>query len=173
MRTLILSCLLALSSAGPGLAAASSDLQAQAEDANAHAERIKDAKQYLADIDHALAMAASGDYGRLQRGWQERVQAARDRIAALLEGHVSARELPPGERAEIYAAQNEINSLLNHEDKGRLVCRKVFQTGSRLTKATECLTVAEREMRAQAVRQNVDKIQRTECIAGEGQPCGR
>lgn len=171
MRILILSCLLVLSSAGHALAA-TPDLQAPAQDANTHAERIKDAKQYLADIDQALAMAASGDYGRLQRGWQERVQAARDRIANLLEGHASARELPPSERSEIYAAQNEINSILNHEDKGRLVCRKVLQTGSRLSKGTECLTVAEREMRAQAVRQNVDKIQRTECIAGEGQPCG-
>lgn len=171
MRTLILSSLLFLS-AGPALAAAPNTQQAPVQDANTHAERIKDAKQYLADIDQALAMAASGEYGRLQRGWQERVQAARDRIANLLEGHVSATELPPSERSEIYAAQYEINSILNHEDKGRLVCRKVLQTGSRLSKATECLTVAERERRAQAVRQNVDKIQRTECIAGEGQPCG-
>lgn len=171
MRNLILSCLLFLS-AGPALATAPNGQQAPVQDVNALAERIKDAKQYLADIDQALSMAASGDYGRLQRGWQERVQAARDRIANLLEGHASARELPPSERSEIYAAQNEINSILNHEDKGRLVCRKVMQTGSRLSKATECLTVAEREMRAQAVRQNVDKIQRTECIAGEGQPCG-
>lgn len=172
MRILILSCLLALSSAGHALAATPGDLQPPVKDANVHAERIKDAKQYLADIDQALAMAASGDYGRLQRGWQKRVEAARDRIADLLEGHTSALELPPGERSAIYAAQNEINSILNSEDKGRMVCRKVFQTGSRLTKATECLTVAEREVRAQAVRQNVDKIQRTECIAGEGQPCG-
>lgn len=171
MRILILSCLLVLSSAGHTLAA-TPDLQPPAKDANANADRIKDAKQYLADIDQALAMAASGDYGRLQRGWQERAQAARDRIADLLEGHTSARELPPGERSEIYAAQNELNSILNHEDKGRLVCRKVFQTGSRLTKATECLTIAEREMRAQAVRQNVDKIQQENCIMGEGQSCG-
>ena len=116
-------------------------------------------------------MAASGDYGRLQRGWKEQAQAARDRIATLLEGHASAIELSAGERAELHAAQYEINSLFNHKDKGRLVCKKVFQTGSRLTKATECLTIAEREMRAQAVRQNVDVIQREKCIMGEGQGC--
>ncbi len=81
-------------------------------------------------------------------------------------------ELSPSERSELHAAQYEINSLFNHEDKGRMVCKKVSQTGSRLTKATECLTVAEREMRAQAVRQNVDKIQQENCIMGEGQACG-
>lgn len=171
MRIYILSCLLVLSSAGSALAATPNP-QAPALDANAHAERIKDAKQYLADIDQAFAMAASGDYGRLQRGWQERALAARDRIAGLLEGHTSALELSPSERSELHAAQYEINSLLNHEDKGRLVCKKVFQTGSRLNKSTECLTVAEREMRAQAVRQNVDKIQQENCIQGEGQACG-
>lgn len=171
MRILAFSCLLLLTTAGHPLAATPKP-QAPAGDANATAERIKDASQYLADIDQAFAMAASGDYGRLQRGWKERVQAARDRIAALLEGHASAVELPPAERAELHAAQHEINSVLNHLDKGRLVCRKVFQTGSRLDKSTECLTVAQREMRAQAVRQNVDKIQQENCIVGEGQLCG-
>ena len=171
MRIYILSCLLVLSSAGSVLAATPNP-QAPALDANAHAERIKDAKQYLADIDQAFAMAASGDYGRLQRGWQERALAARDRIAGLLEGHANALALSPSERSELNAAQYEINSLLNHEDKGRLVCKKVFQTGSRLNKSTECLTVAEREMRAQAVRQNVDKFQQEHCIMGEGQACG-
>lgn len=171
MRILILSCVLALSSAGPALAATPKP-QVPAQNPDAHAEQIKDAAKYLADIDQAFAMAASGDYGRLQRGWQERAQAARDRIAALLEGHASAVELSPAKRAELHAAQYEINSLLNHEDKGRMVCKKVFQTGSRLNKSTECLTVAEREMRAQAVRQNVDNVQRERCIAGEGQPCG-
>lgn len=171
MRIYILSCLLVLSSGGHVLAATPNSL-APSLDTNANPQQIKDAKQYLADIDLAFATAASGDYGKLQRGWQERALAARDRIAALLEGHASALELSPGERSELHAAQLEINTLLNHEDKGRLVCKKVFQTGSRLNKATECLTIAEREMRAQAVRQNVDKIQQEKCIMGEGQPCG-
>ena len=171
MRIVVLSCLLVLSSSGHSIAATPYP-QATAPGAHLPVEQIKDAKQYLADIDQAFAMAASGDYGRLESGWKERVQAARDRIAVLLEGHTSAMELSPGERAELLAAQYEINSTLNHEDKGRLVCRKVFQTGSRLNKATECLTIAERERRAQAVRQNVDKIQRDACIPGEGQSCG-
>lgn len=171
MRILILACLLVLSSAGSVLATAPR-LQASVQDANVRVDQIKDAKQYLADIDHALAMAANGDYGRLQRGWQDKVKVARDRIANLLDGHATALELPPQEQSEIRAAQDEINSVLNSQDKGRMVCRKVLQTGSRLSKATECLTVAEREMRAQALRQNVDQIQRERCIAGEGQPCG-
>jgi len=172
MRILALACLLVLSSAGHALAQTPARPPAIDRVDSANAEQIKDAKQYLADIDLAFAMAASGDYGRLQRGWKERAQAARDRISALLEGHASATELPASKRAELHAAQYEINSLLNHEDKGRLVCKKVFQTGSRLNKSTECLTIAERETRAQAVRQNVDKIQLETCIAGEGQPCG-
>lgn len=172
MRILALTCLLVLSPAVPTLASTPASPQDPVRIPAANSEQIKDAKQYLADIDLAFAMAASGDYGRLQRGWKERAQAARDRIAALLEGHASAIELSAGKRAELQAAQLEINSLLNHEDKGRLVCKKVFQTGSRLDKSTECLTVAERETRAQAVRQNVDKIQLENCIPGEGQPCG-
>lgn len=171
MRIVILSCLLVLSSAVYSQAATPGP-QAPGQDASPRTDRIKDAEQYLVDIDQALTMGASGDYGRLQRGWQEQALAARDRIANLLEGHASELELPASEQSQIRAAQDEINALLNSKDKGRMVCRKVFQTGSRLTKATECLTVAEREMRAQAVRQNVDVIQRERCIPGEGQPCG-
>lgn len=171
MRMLILSCLLVLSSLGHGPAAASGDPQ-PVEDANAHAERITDAKKYLADIDQALALAYSGEYGRLKRGSEKQLQTARDRIADLLAGHTSARELPPEDRIAIYDAQQEINSILNNQDKNRVICRREARTGSRLATINECMTIAEREARANLMREGVDKIQRNFCIPGEGQPCG-
>ena len=176
MRTLILSCLLALSSAGHVLAAAPGGTQVLAKDANTHAERITDAKQYLADIDNDLALAKNGEYGRLKRGSGDQLQAARDRIADLLEGHATANALSPENRIAIFDAHTLISSILNNQDKNRVVCRKIAKTGSRLTIASECLTIAEREARAQAMRENTDAIQRMDCVPGppgQGNPCGR
>ena len=45
-------------------------------------------------------------------------------------------------------------------------------TGSRLPR-TECMSVAEREARAKAARENTDKFIRNVCTPGEGSSCGQ
>ena len=172
IRILVLSALLVLSSAGYGSAAASDDTKTLSERANAQVESIADAKQYLASIDQALALASKGEYGRLKRGSEKNLQAARDRIADLLKGHASARELQPDDRIAVYNAQEVIYSILRSQDKSRMVCRREAPTGSRIP-TTECLTVAEREERGRAASESTGNVLREVCVPGETSSCSK
>lgn len=151
IRIFVLSGLLALSCAGYESAAASDDSNAQAEKATASAQAITDAKAYLAGIDHTLELAGKGEYGRLKRGSERRLQAARERIADLLNGHASTSELRPDDQFALVNAEETIKSIVQNEDKSRVVCRFQASTGSRIA-AKECMTVAEREERARQAR---------------------
>ena len=172
IRILVLSALLVLSSAGYGSAAASADTKTLSERADAQAESIADTEQYLASIDQALELASKGEYGRLKRGSEEKLQAARDRIAVLLKGHASARELRPDDRIAVFNAQEVIKSIIQNQDKDRMVCRREAPTGSRIP-TTECLTVGEREDRGRAASEGTAKVLREVCVPGEANPCGR
>ena len=135
-------------------------------------EGVTDVNKFLAETDESLKLARSGVYGKLKPGDMDRLEAARDSIKALLDGHASAQELGPEDRVALYQAQDVISSTLRKDDKDRIVCKQIAQTGSRLRPVTECLTVGQREQRALATRQIVDKIQTENCIVGEGQACG-
>jgi hypothetical protein len=140
--------------------------------ANRNAEKITAADDFIFEIDDALDMARDGQYGRLTRGELTRITTARDTIARLLEGHDNAMELPPQERIELYNAQELITATINNDDKSRIVCLREARLGSRLS-TTECLTVAEREIRRNAAYDSVDKQQRQICIPSDTQSCER
>jgi hypothetical protein len=141
-----------------------------AERADAQAAEITDADAFIDEIDTAIGLARSGEYGQLGRSQLSRLDRARNQIAKLLDGHASALELRPDDRIALYNAQEYITSTLRNDDKDRMICKREVRTGTRVPK-TECLTVAEREARAETARDNTDKHQRDVCYPGVGNPC--
>ena len=169
IRVLTLGCLLGLSL--PALAIAqSADSDATPANATAEVERITDAGAFLAEIERSLEMARNGEYGKLRRSQMSDLQDARDEIVLLLEGHATATELPPEERIVVYNAQEVMSSILRKDDKERVICEKTVKIGTRLG-TTECLTVGQREARARIASESTGNVQRTVCVAGEGNPC--
>ncbi len=172
LRTLFLSCLLALPFAAQARIAEETETATLAQRADAAAEKITDAEAFVDEIDDTLSLARDGTYGRLKRGSMSQAETARNKIADLLEGHESAMELPPEERIELYNAQEVIVAMVRADDKGRMVCKKEIRVGSRFP-TTECLTVAQREEKARRARNDTHDTMRTACIPGEGNPCSR
>lgn len=140
------------------------------ERADARAERIHDAPAFLREVEAAVEMARDGDYGRLKRGGLARVERARDVIVGLLDGRASAMELEPDDRIALFNAQEAITAELNNDDKGRKVCKREPVLGSRLPK-TECLTVGERERRAEAAQEGTEELFRSVCGSAESDLC--
>lgn len=157
-----------------GLALAATTAAAQKatieEQVNARAERITDAQAFMKEIDQTIDLANSGQYGRIKTRDLDRIAAARDTIASLLEGRTKATELKPEQRLELFNAQELITSIVRNDEKNRKVCQRVQVTGSRVPKS-ECLTVAEREARAKAASETTARSQRVGCIPGEGNSC--
>lgn len=170
MRRLMICCLLGLSFTSFQPAAASDVAQAAAQESDASAQTLTGAQDYLAKIDTTLALAANGQYGRLKRGSDKQLQAARSRIAELLEGHQAIGDLPLADRMAVQNAEDVISSILRNKDKDRMVCRRDIKTGTRFSSA-ECMTVAEREARSVAAGASTLKAQQTICYPGEGQRC--
>ena len=140
------------------------------ERAAANATKISDAQAFLDEVETTMQLANSGGYGPLGRAKMARLDSARIRINALLKGHSSALELDADDRLALYNAQETITPRSTGR-QGTSICRRAPATGSRLWK-TECMTVAEREARARASRESVDRVQRTGvCYAGEGNNC--
>lgn len=163
---LCLLCTLALSSV-----TAVAQQKTLEERADARAEKISDAQALVREIDETIELTKEGGYGRIKAGDMDRIMAARNTIASLLEGRTRATELPPEQRIELYNAQELITSIIRNDEKNRKVCQRVQLSGSRVTK-NECLTVAEREARARAARDSAQRLQRVTCVPGPGNPCG-
>jgi hypothetical protein len=124
-------------------------------------------------IDHAdltLEMARDGEFGRIRDHQLRELQDARDTIVALLAEVGDPRELDADQRVELFNAQTRISAIVRNDNKDRKVCRRVMVTGSRVA-ATECLTVAQREQRRRAAREQAGNLQRGYCLTGPG-PAG-
>jgi hypothetical protein len=165
----------AVAFAGPvfGYAQQSPSDPATAARADAQVEKIAtNLAKYIGEIDRAIAMAKDGQYGKLQRGSEARLAAARQTIGDLLHDVSDPRQLAPDKRIELFNAHQEIASIINHQDKGRVVCTRERKTGSRLS-TTECMTVGEREERARLAAFGTQSMQNNVCTPGEGNSCTR
>jgi hypothetical protein len=139
--------------------------------ADAQAERIaNDTAKYLAELDESIKLAREGQYGKLPRGSGDRLAALRLNIGELLRGDVDPRTLPQEQRLALFNAHQEIESIIKKDDKSRMVCTREADTGSRIAK-TECMTVGEREERAQMAARGTESMQRNVCTPGPGNAC--
>jgi hypothetical protein len=149
----IASVLLILQASASTAWAIPSETDTAGAQADAYVRNITSASSFLTEIEQTIELALDGDYGRIKGADIDRMLAAHKTIKSLLDGHENARHLQPEQRIELYNAQETISAIVRNDEKNRKVCKRVSATGSRLTKA-ECMTVAQREARAKAVRES-------------------
>jgi hypothetical protein len=176
-HNILLASLLAFASAGFAGSALAGSIDEQANSVSARAdaqvEKISvDLAKYIGEIDRAIALAKSGGYGKLERGSEARLAAARKTIGDLLRDVRDPRDLPPEQRIALFNAHQTIESVINKQDKSRVVCTRERKTGSRVA-TTECLTVAEREERNRISQSMTRESQRMTCSPGETSTCSR
>ena len=133
---------------------------------------IQDAGQYLQRTRDVQALAHAGEYGRLSKRQLIQLDVAQKQIETLLTNRTDTASLSTNDQFALHDAQEVINSTIRANDKNRIVCKRIQQTGSRIS-AEECLTVAQREARSRAARESVKNIQDNECTPGEGQTCSK
>jgi hypothetical protein len=126
--------------------------------ADSYAQSITSADEFLLEVDQTLSMARDGEYGTISHDDLQRLDVAHLTIVRLLDGYDNARHLQADERIALFNAQELIRSIVRNDEKGRVVCKRVAGTGTRLARA-ECLTVIERELRAQTARRELLRIQ--------------
>jgi hypothetical protein len=144
-----------------------------AEQADTQVQKIgSDTAKYLAELDGAIALAKSGQYGKLKRGSEQALADARQTIGNLLRDGVDPRQLKPEERIALFNAHQTIESILRKDDKSRMVCTREAEIGSRVT-TTRCMTVGEREEQARAAQRSTDSVQRNVCTPGPGSACSK
>jgi hypothetical protein len=176
-HNLLLASFLAIASVSFAGSATAGSIDEQANSVSARAdaqvEKISaDLAKYIGEIDRAIAMAKSGGYGKLERGSEARLAEARQTIGELLKDVRDPRDLPPDQRIALFNAHETIESVINKQDKNRVVCTRERKTGSRVA-TTECLTVAEREERNRISQAITRDSQRMTCSPGETSICSR
>ncbi len=134
-------------------------------------EVIDDVNEYIARTRDVVLRARAGDYGRIKKVDMERVAKEQQSIEDLLGGRTGELTLTVDEQIQLANAQESINAIILSDDKSRMVCKRIAAIGTRLTK-TECLSVAERERRAEKAR-DVIKTSNDYCVpiaptGGEG-----
>lgn len=110
----------------------------------------------------ALSLAAKGEYGRISKVQINMIKEARNRIDQLSQENASFADFDSAEKRIFDHASERINRLTRSTDKGRMVCRRVVKTGTRLS-GNECLTVAQREARVKGARERTEQLLRGAC----------
>jgi hypothetical protein len=127
--------------------------------ADAYADTIGNAPEFLREVDDTMLMALAGEYGAIKGADVERLKQARDTIVLLLKDEQRATDLRPDQRLELYNAQEVMTAILRNDEKNRKVCTRIQSLGTRITQR-ECMTVAQREQRTRDARENTERSQR-------------
>jgi hypothetical protein len=112
-----------------------------------------------------VELAEKGKYGRLSRTRINMLTEARNRIIALADEHETFEQMDAREQGVFVHARERLNRLTQADNKRRMVCKRVARIGTRVTDA-ECLTVEQREARADGSAERTDMIQRSGCLGG-------
>lgn len=171
MRLLLGCGLLMLSLAGHGSIPTSGGAQQGPLSADAPTHGENDTQAYLAKVDRLLAMAANGTYGDLRRGASRDLQNARDTMTRVLANRATLDNLPHEDLLALQNAEDTIGAILRHNEKDRMVCKRVTKTGTRFA-TSECMTVAQREARSLSAAEATGSVQRENCIPTAENPCG-
>jgi hypothetical protein len=135
-------------------------VQAQAE-----AQRVLETMQSAAEkADLVIDLAKRGDYGRLSQTRINMLTESRNRIVELAAEHKTFAEMDEQEQRVFANARERLNRLTQADNKDRIVCKRVVRTGTRFTDS-ECLTVAQRERRAEGSRARAASAQGQICNA--------
>ena len=117
------------------------------------------AKQYATVT---AAMNPGGKYELVQGRERETVMRRLHEIGAILDGYEPGARLRDEPMAALLTAQEEVNGILAHGDKDRLVCTSSSPTGSHLKKS-ECLRYGELEANRRRTEKEMRDRQATPC----------
>lgn len=109
-----------------------------------------------------VELAERGDYGRLSKTQINMLIESRNRIVLLAADHEAFADMDQREQKVFVAARERLNRLTQANNKDRMICKKVVKTGTRLVES-ECLTVAQRERRAEGARERTSRSQGWDC----------
>jgi hypothetical protein len=142
----LVACVLALSTAA--IAADGNDGRVKADTAPAFAAAAAGVR---AD------MAVGGRYEFIRPDDKARVNADLDAIAALLTKAGSVAAMSQADKVQLFNTQEQLNGILTHSDRDRLVCEHRPPMGSNIA-VTSCKTVAELEkMRRDSQKMALDQ----------------
>ena len=150
------------------LAAGAARAEAPAADGgDAVANELRSARDYLRDMRVTVELAQKGEYGKLTSAERKTLARSYARLGALLDGHDTPAELPLEERIALYNAQEAIVAIVERHPRDTMICRRKKSTGTRIP-STECLTIAQREARARASREAMDRLAKPNpCVSGQ------
>ncbi len=89
-------------------------------------------------------MNPGGVYGSIRSADKARVETRLGNMQKLLQEHASGSDLPQADKVALINAQEEVNSILRHNDNNRVVCEKRAPSGSHVP-VTTCRTYREME----------------------------
>jgi len=95
------------------------------------------------------SMHPGGRYEFLKADDKTKVEARLNSMHALLEKHAGQNDLNSSDKIALVNAQEEVNSILKHNDSNRLVCESRAPIGSHLPVKT-CRTYGDIEQQRQA-----------------------
>jgi len=155
----------------PVAASAQTPGASEKQDANERVERIDNVAEYVQRTREVIDGARDGIYGKIRKRDMDRVVQSQEQIEALFADRQGPITLTHDEQIQLTNAQESINAIIQADDKSRIVCTRAKVIGTRFAK-TECITVAERERRADTARRII-KTANDYCVPGEGNPCAR
>lgn len=134
-------------------------------------ERIDNVAEYVQRTRDVIKSARDGVYGKIRNRDMDRVAKSQQQIEALFADRQGPITLTHDEQIQLTNAQEAINAIIKADDKSRIVCTRAKVIGTRFAQ-TECITVAERERRADTARRII-KTANDYCVPGENNPCAR
>jgi hypothetical protein len=134
-------------------------------------ERIDDVDEYVQRTRDVIEGAREGIYGKIRKRDMDRVVQSQEQIEALLADRKGPVTLTHDEQIQLTNAQEAINAIIQADDKSRIVCTRAKVIGTRFAQ-TECVTVAERERRADVARRII-RTANDFCVPGEGNACAK
>lgn len=108
-----------------------------------------DVHQYVQHLRALRADFESGEPRALStREWRLFDDASRT-VHRILDGREDVASLTKRQEANLFSAQETIQSIVNNSEGDRLICRREATTGSRL-RSTSCLTASQRARQREA-----------------------
>ncbi|HET7065313.1 MAG TPA: hypothetical protein VFI49_13660 [Rudaea sp.] len=105
----------------------------------------------------SASMQPGGRYEFLKPADKSRVEARMASMRTLLEAHAGSDTLNVGDKVKLANAQEEVNSILRHNDSNRLVCESRAPTGSHVP-VTTCRSFGEIEEQRRTALHEVGDI---------------
>ena len=126
--------------------AAFADVVAATSDSGAQAvvQEQQTRKQLLAFHEILQKNLKKKAYSHLEDSDRERIAVSQSRLRAILADVDAIEKLSEADRLELWNEHARVLAILEAREDQRLVCERVFKTGTHVAK-TECMTVAERD----------------------------